>query len=148
MTLAFKSFWFVMVTLGIMLLQVSCEPGIPLEGSELPLRETFSDKAMVDAIFWAEGGFKTNYPYGIKSINCGGNYVKCREICRTTVRRGRARFRQYQSTWVATKSTGVPKTFLEHFAARYCPFSPDKEHWVRNVRWFIRNPKGVNHARE
>ena len=41
---------------------------------------------IVAAIYQLEGGEKTKYPYGIKSIDTGGDVKKAKRICENTVR--------------------------------------------------------------
>ena len=36
------------------------------------------ESLLLSAIYYAEGGKNTNYPFGIKSVNCGGDYVRCK----------------------------------------------------------------------
>ena len=91
---------------------------------------------MADAIFWAEGGYDTNFPYGIKSVTCRG-YDDCRRICINSIRNG---YKRYQS-----RRANDQRTFLEHFRDRYCPLSdsPLNSSWLRNVKWFLDNPKEI-----
>ncbi|MEK6818489.1 MAG: hypothetical protein AABY10_00990, partial [Nanoarchaeota archaeon] len=46
--------------------------------------EEYSNEAIVNAIYYAEGGAKTRFPYGIKSINTFGNKDYARKICLNT----------------------------------------------------------------
>jgi len=77
---------------------------------------------IADAIYVIEGGSKTKYPYGIKSINTKGNTAKARVICINTIRNTHKR-------WIAANK---PINFLDYLADRYCPPSADK---VGNIRW-------------
>lgn len=90
-----------------------------------------SDNAVVDAIYKAEGGNKTRYPYGIKSIPCKTEQ-KCREICLNSVRNAKKR-------WIKAGSKG---DFIEFMSRRYCPINaPDdngtNKFWSKNVKYFL-----------
>ena len=90
------------------------------------------DKKLADAIFLAEGGFKTAYPYGIRSVNCVAR-SECRQICLNTIRNNRARW----------KTAGKPGTYLEFLARRYAPLNSSNDpnglnrHWLKNVSYFL-----------
>jgi len=92
--------------------------------------EYYSNEAIAEAIFWAEGGYKTHWPYGIKSVYCEG-IEECKQICLNTIQNNRIRYSEY----------GYKKynTFLEFLASRYCPIS-DKgcENWLPNVRSILK----------
>ena len=92
----------------------------------------------VDAIYWAEGGKDTNFPYGIKSVSCNGE-KECRRICKNTVRNNIKRYNKWGHEKYAD--------FLSFLASRYCPVKGDKtglnKNWISNVRWFLEHPKGV-----
>ena len=91
-----------------------------------------------DSIFWSEGGYETNYPYGIKSVSCDG-MQECRRVCKNTIRNNIKRYADY----------GYKKydDFLSFLASRYCPVKGDKtglnKNWIGNVKWFLKNPKEV-----
>ena len=93
---------------------------------------------LADAIFWAEGGYKTSYPYGIRSIPCDG-YTHCRRICRNTIKNNIKRW----------KASGDQISYLQFLANRYAPQSasndPDNlnQHWLRNVQYYLDNPKSI-----
>ena len=100
----------------------------------------YNNDEIVDAIFWAEGGYKTNYPFGIKSVKCEG-YNHCRRICVNTVRNNRKRYADYGHKDF--------DTYLEFLQSRYCPTSGKLDweeqrlnhYWLKNVKWFLENPK-------
>jgi hypothetical protein len=85
---------------------------------------------LADAIYLAEGGKKTRYPYGIKSIPCEGENA-CRQICLNTINNNKKRFLK-QSKY---------KDYIEFLGSRYCPLNIKGEYhlnknWVRNVKHF------------
>ncbi len=85
----------------------------------------------VDAIYIAEGGPKTKYPYGIKSIKVSG-IAEAKRVCQNTVRNNHRR-------WVAAGSPGEFTVFL---ARRYCPPSVDPAghtNWIYNINKILKN---------
>ena len=48
-------------------------------------KPAINHQALADAIFWSEGGHKTKYPYGIKSVRTNG-YADARQVCLNTTR--------------------------------------------------------------
>ena len=89
---------------------------------------------IVNAIYLAEGGAKTRFPYGIKSINTHGNKEYARRICLNSVRNGRARFiKQIKYT-----------DFIEFLGLRYCPPTAHKlnQSWVSNVKFYLAKGEG------
>lgn len=89
---------------------------------------SISDQKLADAIFKAEGGFKTAYPYGIRSVKCAG-LSECRKVCLNTIRNNRTRW---------TKA-GNPGTYLEFLASRYAPIQAHSlnRYWLGNVQKFM-----------
>ena len=107
----------------------------------LPLAIVFADETprtpeminqYVDAIYHAEGGEKTNHPFGILSVSCNG-YDECRKICYNTVRNNVKRFDNQE----------VFDNYLEFLASRYAPIGVANDptnlnqNWIKNVRWFL-----------
>ena len=96
--------------------------------------ETWSDTQIVNAIYLAEGGAATRYPFGILSVKCDG-YDECRRICFNTVRNNRKRY----SAWGRKKFD----TYLEFLASRYAPVGVANDprdlnkNWLKNVRYFL-----------
>lgn len=82
---------------------------------------------IVNAIFLAEGGTKTKYPYGIQSVKTANP----RKVCETTVR----------NTFIRWQQSGQTNGFIEYLGGRYCPVSGDKtglnKNWVKNVKYFV-----------
>lgn len=82
--------------------------------------------AIVDAIYITEGGNKTRFPFGIKSVKCSG-YDDCRQVASNSVVNS---YRRWQDA-------GSPGEFIDFLADRYCPPSVDKqgnENWKKNMR--------------
>ena len=81
---------------------------------------------VVEAIYKAEGGAKTRWPYGIKSIETNNP----RQICFNTVRNNYYRW----------KASGAESDFIPFLADRYCPAAADPaghDNWLRNVLFFL-----------
>lgn len=79
---------------------------------------------IANAIYIIEGGKKTKYPYGVKSVATKGNKAKARKICINTIRNTHKR-------WIADNK---PIDFLDYLANRYCPPSVDS---IGNARWKV-----------
>ena len=96
--------------------------------------QEWSNEEIVNAIFKAEGGYKAQYLFGIRSIKCEG-YENCRQICYNTVRNNRKRFKEY--------GYKDYDTFLEFLASRYAPIGVSNDpkglnkNWLKNVRFFL-----------
>lgn len=97
----------------------------------------YSCESIVDAIYWSEGGDKTQYPYGIRSVACSGN-KECRKVCLNTVRNNVKR-------WEKSRSHGDVRDYLTFLWNRYCPPSEHSKnaYWLKNVKYFLLHPKGV-----
>jgi hypothetical protein len=97
------------------------------------INREYRDK-IVSAIWKIEGGAKTKYPYGIKSIDTKGNIDKARKICENTVANNFLRFQRL-------KDKTEYHCFLDFLASRYCPKSCDpvgNRNWVKNIHSMIR----------
>jgi len=95
--------------------------------------EYYTDEAIADAIYIAEGGLKTHYPFGIKTVNCQG-YNECRQVCLKTIYNNRIRFSEY--------GYRQEKDFLTFLSKRYCPLSIDGcENWLPNVKYYLKKEK-------
>lgn len=95
-----------------------------------PLPQTTMDK-IVSSIYKIEGGDKTKYPFGIKSIDCKGDYSKARKICTNTVRNNWVRFSNLE-----IKERNKYHCFYEFLASKYCPPTADPEgykNWIKNI---------------
>ena len=81
---------------------------------------------VVSAIYKIEGGAKTKWPYGIKSIKTNNP----EQICRNTVRNQYIRWQQW----------GKTNSFEESLAKRYCPIGAKDDptglnkYWLGNLR--------------
>lgn len=98
------------------------------------LRCPFADE-MLSAVFYAEGGSATRYPYGVKSIKPRDAH-HAREITRRSIDLNYGR-------WVRAGRPGgnTPDAFVRFMAARWCPVTSDPQghaNWVRNVRILLR----------
>jgi len=94
--------------------------------------DNYSVNEVVNAIYKAESGAKTNFPYGIKSIDTKGNVAYAKRICRQSV------VNNYKRWLKANK----PKCFIEFMRDRFCPLSDSKlnANWVKNVKyWLVKN---------
>lgn len=82
---------------------------------------------LADAIYKAEGGTKTKFPYGIKSVSCK-DAKECREICLKTIRNA---FKRY-------KNEKLKISFLEYLRNKYAPLidSELNKNWLPNVIHF------------
>ena len=101
-----------------------------------PARASVPDPAYVDrvvsAIYRVEGGAKTKYPYGIKSVKVAGT-AEAKRVCRTTVR----------NNWERWEKAGRPGDFLDFLGDRYCPPSVDPQgnfRWKNNIHQIITCP--------
>jgi len=96
-------------------------------------KETYTDEQIAQAIYYAEGGTKTKYPYGIKSIPTYGNKEYAYKICLNTIRNNKKRFAKQN------KYTD----FIEFLGSRYCPPQVHRlnKNWVRNVKYYLKKLK-------
>lgn len=87
------------------------------------LRSKFNQ--IVEAIKVIENSKR--YPYGVKSIDTGGNEEKARRICYNTVKNNYFRWQK----------SDKKKSYLNYLADKYCPPSADKQgniNWKKNIR--------------
>lgn len=109
------------------LLAASCEsspaPAWAGESHEIPAEQ------VADAVYRAEGGAKTRYPYGVLSVKVNGE-AEARRVCLNSIRNSRQRW--YKA--------GCPGDWLAYFAKRWCPVGASNDptglnsNWLRNVR--------------
>lgn len=88
---------------------------------------------IVNAIWRIEGGAKTRFPYGIKSIPCSGQ--ECRRIAYNTVRNNYKRWGK----------AGGHGDYIDFLADRYCPPKSDlkgNRNWKQNMRRIL-NEKNI-----
>ena len=90
--------------------------------------EVIDVNRLADAIGKAENSKK--YPYGIKSIDTGGDEVKARKICINTIRNHIKRHNLHK----------CGKDFITCLGDRYCPPSIHSlnKNWVKNVNYYYR----------
>ena len=86
---------------------------------------------LVNSIYKAEGGDKTKYPYGIKSVKCDSK-KECRRVCRNTIVNNVKR-------WEKAKKKGDKRDYLTFLWHRYCPPKAHKlnNNWLKNVKYFL-----------
>jgi hypothetical protein len=83
--------------------------------------------AIANAIYRAEGGTATEYPYGIRSIDTHGDKVYARKICLNSIRNAEKR-------WI---KAGKPEDFIVFIGRRYSPPNINPN-WVKLVKYFIK----------
>lgn len=101
----------------------------------------WTNNQIVNAIYLAEGGDKAQYPYGIRSVNCGTR-LQCKRCCETTIQNNRIRFAKYGYKRF--------KTYLSFLQSRYCPTGSRTAtqaelringNWLKNVTYFLNHPR-------
>jgi hypothetical protein len=87
-------------------------------------------EAMANAIYRAEGGANTRYPYGIKSVSCVGP-AACRAVCIRTIKNNVKRWRK----------AGQHEPYLTFLWHRYCPPAAHalNKHWLKNVKFYLKH---------
>lgn len=85
--------------------------------------EVIDQEKLADAIKKEENSCK--YPYGIKSVNTGGDEIYSRKICIQTINANLPRWQ-----W-SVQHDGYKKDFIEYLGSKYCPGDMG---WVENVR--------------
>ena len=83
---------------------------------------------LVDAVYIAEGGKNTRFPYGIKSVKCSGE-IDCRKAALNTVK----------NNWARWQTSGKTKTYLVFLRDRYAPLADSQLNvaWLENVTYFL-----------
>ena len=91
----------------------------------------YSCTRIVNAIYKAEGGNRTKYPYGIKSVSCD-SVTECRRICLNTVKNNVDR-------WMTARELGDNRDYLTFLWHRYCPPQANElnSNWLKNVKYFL-----------
>lgn len=93
--------------------------------------EPIDANRLADAIYKAEGGASTNWPYGILKRY---KHTTPRQACLNTIR-------SKHKAWVAQGSKG---DFIAYLGSKYAPIGADNDptglnaHWVGNVSRFYR----------
>jgi len=88
--------------------------------------ELFSNEQIANAIYLAEGGAKTNHPYGILTKY---KTTTPRQACLNTIAH-------------AKRDWNGQGDFIEFLGSRYCPVNCENDngtnkYWVRNVHYFL-----------
>ena len=95
-------------------------------------------EALADSVFLAEGGDKTRFPYGVKSIDTGGDKAYARRITLNSLRH----------SWKRYLKAGNPGEFIPFFTARWCPVGAEDDpqglnrNFIRNVTYHYRRLHG------
>jgi hypothetical protein len=90
----------------------------------------FTNDQIADAIYIAEGGAKTAYPYGILRHY---RFTKPREACINTIKSARKRFAKQRKE----------NDFIHFLSLTYCPVSADplNANWERLVKFYLEKNK-------
>ena len=94
----------------------------------VPMSDVQANK-IADAIFKAEGGTNTHYPYGIVSVKT----TNPRQVCLNTIKNNFIRF----------QTAGSKGDFIEFLGSKYCPVGAANDphglnkNWVKNVKKFL-----------
>lgn len=83
------------------------------------------EKALLMAIYDAEGGKHTNYPYGVKSVSCETN-EECRQITLNSIR---------NNLWRYLEENGLEESFIAHMGKRWCPIGANDDPNNLNKNW-------------
>ena len=124
------------IILMIIFLLTGCAQASDKVIIKVPNIEGYSAQEWCNAIFWAEGGYKTNHPYGILTKY---KHTSPRQACINTVSNNHAR-------WLSSASKLPYIAFLSN---RYAPIGAKNDpgglnkNWVKNVTYYLHNPKGV-----
>jgi hypothetical protein len=81
------------------------------------------DVKLADVIYKIEGGAKTRWPYGVKSVKASNP----RQVTLNSIR----------NNWRRWEQAGKPGEFVQFMAARWCPVESDpigNRNWVANAR--------------
>jgi hypothetical protein len=91
--------------------------------------EVLNEERLATAIFYSEGGDRTNYPYGIKSVSCETK-DECRIKCLESIRNNEKRFARHGGKGV--------EDFIRFMSRRYvyCGFGECQARidWQKNVK--------------
>jgi hypothetical protein len=82
---------------------------------------------IVDAIYKIEGGAKTKYPYGIKSIKTNNPRLACLQTVR--------------NNYIRWQKAGSQGDYLTYLANVYCPKSADpigNKNWIKNIHKLVK----------
>jgi hypothetical protein len=85
---------------------------------------------LADAIYRAEGGTNTRYPYGVMSVKVKG-VAEARRVCLVSI----------TNNWRRWEASGRTNCFITHLTDRWCPSKTDKkgnENWNKNIHIMCR----------
>ena len=96
--------------------------------------EVVNEEKMCEAIYRSEGGDRTNYPYGIKSVSCATK-MECKAVCIKTMR-------HYKKDFARHGGHGV-KNFIKYASFRYVGLRDrTREAWEKNVNFYCKKQGG------
>lgn len=89
----------------------------------------YTDNQILWAIFYAEGGFKAQYLFGIRSVPYK-DFREAKQICLNTIRNQRIRHSKHNCN----------KDFLTCLWHKYCPPQAHKlnQYWLKNVLYYLK----------
>jgi hypothetical protein len=95
-------------------------------------RAEYTNEAIADAIYLAEGGKRAKVPYGILSVKVKDE-AEARRVCINTIRNHKKRH--------ANHNCGLD--FITCLGNRYCPPTAHalNKNWVKNVKHFLKGGK-------
>ncbi len=83
---------------------------------------------IADAIYKLEGGAKTKYPYGVKSVKTSNP----RQVCLNTIK----------NNYIRWQKSGTTNDYLTFLGNRYAPVKGDKtnlnKNWINNIHKLIK----------
>ena len=92
--------------------------------------EVFTNDQIANAIYKAEGGSKTNYPYGILVKY---KHTTPRQACLNTIKSAQKRFAKQSNE----------QDFIHFLSITYCPIGAANDptglnkNWIKNVKYFL-----------
>jgi hypothetical protein len=92
--------------------------------------KTLDVDKIANAIYRAEGGAHTRFPYGVMSVKVS-DANQARLVCIATI----------QNNWKRWQAAGSHGDFIDFLADRYCPPSVDPQgnaNWKHNVKFFLK----------
>ena len=96
--------------------------------------ENLDENKLCEAIYRSEGGDRTNYPYGIKSVSCATK-MECKAVCIKTMR-------HYKKDFARHGGHGV-KNFIKYASFRYVGLRDrTREAWEKNVNFYCKKQGG------
>ena len=96
--------------------------------------EVLNENKLCEAIYRSEGGNRTNYPYGIKSVSCATK-MECKAVCIKTMR-------HYKKDFARHGGHGV-KNFIKYASFRYVGLRDrTREAWEKNVNFYCKKQGG------